>query len=88
MTPKERNDLRELAATKHKGNLEAAACEFIGVLDEFKAAKGVPNGNAGAVFNIVDELEKYADLDAEESNAAAATASSGDGGNGNAGSSE
>lgn len=65
MTPKERNEIRELADKKHKGNLEAAACEHIGVLDEFKAAKGVPNGNAGAVYNIVDELEKYAESDAE-----------------------
>ena len=87
MTPKERNEIRELAA-KHKGNLEAAACEHIGVGDEYKTLKAVPNGNAGAVFNIVDELEKYAEIDAEESKAAAATASAGDGGKTDGGSGE
>lgn len=72
MTPKERNEIRDLAAGKHKGNVDAAVCDWLGLGAEFKAAKGVPEGNAGAVYNIKDELEKYEDLDAEESKAAAA----------------
>lgn len=66
MTPKERNDLRELMTTKHEGNVEAAVCDFLGLSAEYKSANGVPQGNVGAVFNIADELEKYAELDAAE----------------------
>ncbi|MDI1240388.1 MAG: hypothetical protein PSX80_00530 [bacterium] len=64
MTPKERNDLRELTATKHEGSVEAAVCDFLGLLAEYKSANGVPQGNIGAVFNISDELQKYAEFDA------------------------
>lgn len=79
MTPKERNDLRELADKKHKGDLEAAACEFIGVGNEFKATGKVPNGNVGAVHNIVDELEKYAELDAADRDPVAGRSGEGEG---------
>ena len=65
MTPKERNEIRELADKKHKGNLDAAVCDWLGLGSEYKSAKGVPNGNAAAVFNIKDELEKYEESDAE-----------------------
>jgi hypothetical protein len=78
MTPKERNEIRELADKKHKGNLDAAVCDWLGLGSEYKSAKGVPNGNAGAVFNIKDELEKYADVDAEESKAVAAAGGNAD----------
>jgi hypothetical protein len=68
MTPKERNEIRELAAKKHRGDINAAVCEWLGVAAEYKASGNkVPHGNAGAVFNIKDELEKYEEQDAEES---------------------
>jgi hypothetical protein len=66
MTPKERNEVRELAATKHKGNLEAAACDFLGLSKEFRAAGNkVPVGNDAAVGGIVDEVTQYEEIDAE-----------------------
>jgi len=75
MTPQERNKIRELAAGKHKGNLDAAVCDWLGLSLEFKHNGGkVPNGNAGAVYNIKDELDKYAESDADEAKAAAAAA--------------
>ena len=68
MTPKERIEIRELAAKKHKGNINAAVCEWLGVATEYKASGNkVPHGNAGAVYNIKDELERYEESDAEES---------------------
>lgn len=71
MTPNERKEIRDLAKAKHKGNLDAAICDWLGLSVEFKAAGNeVPNGNAGAVFNIKDELEKLADSDAEHEAAA------------------
>lgn len=70
MTPKERNEIRELAATKHNGDLDAAVCDWLGLSAEFEAAKGVPNGNVGAVYNIKDELEKYADSDTADEGSA------------------
>jgi hypothetical protein len=67
MTPKERKEVRELAAKKHKGNLDAAVCDWLGVSSQFRASGNkVPHGNAGAVFNIKDELEKYEEVDTEE----------------------
>ena len=67
MTPKERNEIRDLAAKKHKGNINAAVCEWLGVSAEYKASGNkVPHGNAGAVFNIKDELERYEESDTEE----------------------
>ena len=67
MTPKERNEIRDLAAKKHKGNINAAVCEWLGVSAGYKASGSkVPHGNAGAVFNIKDELERYEEADAEE----------------------
>ena len=67
MTPKERNEIRELAAKKHKGNINAAVCEWLGVAAEYKASGNkVPHGNAGAVYNIKDELERYEESDAED----------------------
>ena len=56
MTPKERNEIRELAAKKHKGNINAAICEWLGLSTEYKASGNkVPHGNAGAVYNIKDD---------------------------------
>ena len=67
MTPKERNEIRELAAKKHKGNINAAVCDWLGVSAEYKASGNkVPHGNAGAVYNIKDELERYEESDAEQ----------------------
>ena len=72
MTPKERNEIRELAAKKHKGNLDAAVCDWLGVSAEYKAfGIKVPHGNAGAVFNIKDELARHEESDAEEATPAA-----------------
>ena len=67
MTPKERNEIRDIAAKKHKGNLDAAVCEWLGVAGEYKAlGNKVPDGNTGAVFNVKDELKKYEEADTEE----------------------
>lgn len=78
MLAKERNTIRDLAAGKYKGNLDAAICDWLGLSLEFKHNGGkVPNGNAGAVYNIKDELEKYAEADAEDVKAAAAAAGGG-----------
>ena len=38
MTPQERQRVREAANEKHDGDLSAAACEFVGCLDEYRSA--------------------------------------------------
>lgn len=76
MTRDERNKVRRSAADNHKGNLEAAACEFLDASAEFKKAKGIPPGFEAAVGGIVDELEKHEKDDAE-AEAQAATPTNG-----------
>jgi len=62
MTPAERNKVRQLAADNHKGDLNHAALEFLGLkpLDD----GSVPIGNEAAVNGIVCEVETTDDAEA------------------------
>ena len=87
MTPKERQHVRNLIE-KNNGDKLAGVAEFLGkdAQEALKAAaKGIaaetikyPVGWDAAFHNIIDEVERYADDDAAEVNAASAGAS-GDG---------
>lgn len=69
MTPDQRNEVRQLAADKYKGDLEKAALDFLGL--------DTKTGSEGAVNGIVDECETYKDIDAPADEEKPAPAKSG-----------
>ena len=59
MTQKEISDLKKAADSKHGGDITAAACEFLGILADYKKEKKIPAGYEASVLSIVSEVETY-----------------------------
>lgn len=59
MTQKEIDDLKKAATSKHNGDVTAAACDFLGILADYKKQKKIPTGYEASVLSIVSEVETY-----------------------------
>lgn len=63
MTKEQRQEIRGLAKSDKRSDLEAATMKWLGLEKEYAAEDAVPEGNAASVGAIVEELVQYAETD-------------------------